>query len=70
MKLLTKPMFVIINGTKSVLKQFDSKDDAITHAQNYCDHSLEVIVREVTEFIDSVDEDVPDKSMVDVLMGE
>lgn len=43
--------FVIINGT--VLRVVEKKDmeEARNHAINTCDHSLEIIVREVTNII-------------------
>jgi hypothetical protein len=42
--------FIIINGDDIILKILPSLDDARDHAINVCDHSNEVIVREVSNF--------------------
>lgn len=42
-----KDVYIIINGTTAIMKEFDSKDKAIEYAQNYLDHSKEVIVRKI-----------------------
>ena len=42
--------FLIINGKNSRLIKRESLKDAITTAQNTCDHSHEVIVREIETF--------------------
>lgn len=39
--------FVIINGNKLITKQFSNHENAHTYATNYCDHSLDIIVREI-----------------------
>ena len=39
--------FVIINGKSLKTIQKKTKEDAIIFAQNYCDHSKEIIVREI-----------------------
>lgn len=42
-----KDVYIIINGTTAIMKEFDNKDKAIEYAQNYSDHSKEVIVRKI-----------------------
>mgnify|MGYP000439218481 CR=1 FL=1 len=39
--------YIIINGNTAKTINKSSLDDAITYAQNYCDHSHEVIVRQI-----------------------
>tara|TARA_R110000772_G_scaffold47429_1_gene108406 strand:+ start:423 stop:593 length:171 start_codon:yes stop_codon:yes gene_type:complete len=39
--------FIIINGTDVILKRLPTLEDARHHAINVCDHSKEVIVREI-----------------------
>ena len=45
--------FIIINGKSARIIQRESLDMAKQTAENICDHSKEVIVREVTEVIDN-----------------
>ena len=40
--------FIIINGKNVSYIQKENLSDAVTYCQNYCNHSEEVIVREVT----------------------
>jgi len=44
--------FITINGDKAWITQRKDLESAITSAQNICDHSKEVIVREITHFTD------------------
>lgn len=44
--------FITINGPKSWISERKSLADAVTSAQNICDHSHEIIVREVVDFTD------------------
>jgi hypothetical protein len=39
--------YIVIEGTKAMYIQKESLSDAITFAQNYCDLSKEIIVREI-----------------------
>ena len=39
--------FIVINGKDYFTYHAPSLEDAITKAENICDHSLEVIIREV-----------------------
>ena len=39
--------FVIINGKELAIVQRETKADAIILAENVCDHSKEIIVREI-----------------------
>jgi len=39
--------FIIINGKEVTYIEKKSLADAVTYCQNYCNHSEEVIVREV-----------------------
>lgn len=41
--------FIIINGKKLVFKEFPSEKEALIYAQNYFDHSKEIILREISE---------------------
>jgi alanine racemase len=53
--------FIIINGTKVRIIERISMDKAIESAENTCDHSKEIIVREITEITDhtKVYENIP-----------
>lgn len=42
--------FIIINGDDVIIKRLPTLEDARHHAINVCDHSNEVIVREVKNF--------------------
>lgn len=42
-----KKTFIILNGKSLRIVQRESMEDAITSAQNTCDHSQEIIVREI-----------------------
>lgn len=44
--------FIIINGKDSYLRIFENKEQAYDFAFNYCDHSKEVIVREIKTLVD------------------
>lgn len=44
--------FITINGNKAWITEKVSISKAIDSAQNICDHSKEIIVREVTEITD------------------
>lgn len=44
--------FIVINGTKAWICERKTLADAVQSAQNICDHSKEVIVREVKQFTD------------------
>ena len=44
--------FIIINGTTTQIIERENLESAIATAQNICDHSKEIIVRKVNEFID------------------
>jgi len=44
--------FITINGKKSWISERKNLDAAIISAQNICDHSEEIIVREITDFTD------------------
>jgi len=44
--------FITINGTNCWITEKKSLEDAINSARNICDHSEEVIVREVKNFTD------------------
>lgn len=46
--------FIVINGKKIAYIEKETIQDAITYCQNYCDHSLEVIVREYDEVADLI----------------
>ena len=51
-----KKTFIILNGKTLRIVERDSMAAAITSAQNTCDHSHEIIVREIDygQFIDHV----------------
>ena len=42
-----KKVYIIINGKKVVTIHRNTMSDAIEYAQNYCNHSSEIIVREI-----------------------
>ena len=44
--------FITINGSKVWITEKENLQAAINSAQNICDHSKVIIVREVTEFTD------------------
>ena len=44
--------FIIINGTTALIIERASMEKAIETCQNICDHSKEIIVREVDEIMD------------------
>ena len=44
-----KDVYIIINGTTAIMKEFDSKDKAIEYAENICNHSKEIIVRKIEQ---------------------
>lgn len=44
--------FITINGTKAWITERKSMEDAVTSAVNVCDHSKEIIVREITDLTD------------------
>lgn len=44
--------FIIINGTKAYQIERETKEEGLTFAQNFMDHSEEVIIREVNSFTD------------------
>ena len=39
--------YIIINGKTATIIKKDSLAEAVTYCENYCDHSSEVIVREI-----------------------
>jgi len=39
--------YIIIEGTNAYLKRFENDEKALTYAQNFMDHSKEIIVRRV-----------------------
>lgn len=39
--------YIIINGKKTYIKNFKNKKEAYFWAQNYCNHSKEVLIRRV-----------------------
>lgn len=43
-----KDVYIIINGTTATMREFDSRAKAIEYAENYSDHSNEIIVRKIT----------------------
>lgn len=44
--------FITINGTKAIIQNFKDLAEARQSAINFCDHSEEVLVREITELKD------------------
>ena len=44
---LNQNTYIVIEGTKAMYIQKESLSDAITFAQNYCDLSKEIIVRQI-----------------------
>lgn len=44
--------FIIINGKDVFIREKELLLDAITWAENYCDHSKEIIVREINPIAD------------------
>ncbi len=44
--------FITINGQKAWIHEKKSMQKAIESAQNVCDHSKEIIVRQITEITD------------------
>lgn len=44
--------FITINGTNVYINERKNINEAIISAQNICDHSKEIIVREVKHFTD------------------
>ena len=44
---MNRKFFIIINGLETVIIQRESLKDAVTFAQNFSDHSKEVLVREI-----------------------
>lgn len=47
-----KKLFLTINGKSAWISERETIDDAIQSAINICDHSEEVIVREIDTFTD------------------
>ena len=44
--------FIVINGQKVYIINKETKEDALIFAQNYMDHSSEVILREIKDITD------------------
>ena len=51
-KEVIKKKYIVINGSDAWLMERRDKDSAIQSATSVCDHSKEIIVREVEEFTD------------------
>jgi len=46
-KITEMKKFITINGTSAFVSEHDSIEEAIASAQNVCDHSKEILVREI-----------------------